>query len=120
MTLKEIWMVMKAMYPHGFKEYGPVNGPVYAYWSSELAGEDMANGYAALKVRRDKFPPSLPEFKDLCGLLPSLPGDDNQLMGFAERHGLPAPGYMETSVAYRKRLEKALQTPTESGQRLLT
>ncbi|KAA9133477.1 hypothetical protein F3N42_03755 [Marinihelvus fidelis] len=64
--LRELWAVMKTMYPHAFKEYGGVDGPTFRYWERELKNYNLAAGYQSLQQRSSEFPPTLPEFKQLC------------------------------------------------------
>ena len=120
MTLREIWMVLKSMYPHSFKEYGPVDGPVYKYWQSELEGVDLRPGYKALQTSTSTWPPSLPEFKQMCGTLTALPKNDEDMRKWALANGLGDAKPTESWQQYRARLEAVIERTSESGQRLLT
>lgn len=106
--MTQIWALMKSMWPHPFKEYGPVNGPVFNVWLSELRGADLGTGLTALRVCTDDFPPSLPKFKKMCGLLLEVPKGNDEMMNFALQHNLTMPHSGESWKGYRKRLQRAV------------
>lgn len=106
--LKTIWAMMKATWPHQFKEYGPANGPVFNVWASELREANLDAGLAALRVTTAHFPPSLPEFKQMCGALPSLPKNDQDMQQWAIAHGYGDARPQESWKQYRDRIEAAV------------
>lgn len=106
--LKDIWAVMKAMYPHAFKEYGPVDGPVYRYWLTELAEANIDLGFAGLQNRASEFPPSLPEFKQMCRMLDALPRNDEDMRRWAIENGYGDARPRESWQQYRARLEASV------------
>lgn len=125
MTLTDLWAVMKSMYPHAFKEFGPVGGPVFRYWETDLAGVDLEIGFRALRVRTSEFPPSLPEFKRMCGQLSLLPENDEDMRRWAMENGYGDARPMESWKQYRARIKAVAERERqaallETGQRKLT
>lgn len=106
--MKTIWGLMKSMWPHQFKEYGPVDGPVFRVWNAEVGGANLDAGLAALRVSTSHFPPSLPEFKQMCGALPSLPKNDEEMRQWAIANGYGDARPMESWQQYRARIEAAI------------
>ena len=120
MNLHTIWGVMKAMYPHSFKEYGPVDGPVFRYWLADLDGADLVRGHMALRARTNDFPPNLPEFRKMCGALMELPENDEEMRRYAiaEGYGDAQPG--ESWPQYRARIKSVLERQTTNNLKQLT
>jgi hypothetical protein len=108
-TIKDIWAVMKSMYPHAFKEYGPVGGPVFRYWEADLDGADLNAAFVALRTRASEFPPSLPEFKAMCGLLLAIPQSNEAMREFAIANGFGDAYDSETWKQYRSRIDHAVE-----------
>lgn len=104
-NMKTIWALMKSMWPHPFKEYGPADGPVFKVWQAELSGANLDAGLAALRSSTSQFPPGLPEFKQMCQMLDALPRNDEDMRRWAIENGYGDARPMESWQQYRARIE---------------
>lgn len=106
-SMTEVWMLLKCMYPNAMDRYGDVDGGIFRFWEQEVLPEQIAAGVSALRNRTSPFPPSLPEFKTMCGALHELPKNDEEMRQWAIANGYGDARGTESWAQYRGRVESA-------------
>ena len=119
-AMQKLWLFISSAWPRMSEAYGDIGGGTYKVWAGTLADDDVADGLRKLVKEMPKWPPSLPEFRDMCRGKQALPANDEDMRKWAIEAGLGDARPQESWQQYRARLESVIERTADAGQRLLT
>jgi len=94
--IAKLWTYMGHVYGHRWlTNFGLTDSGVWLDWLRRLSPEQLAAGIARLKVRLDPWPPSAPEFLQLCL---DIPGRDEAIESVFAGDDNPVANYLRGSV----------------------
>ena len=89
-VIDQLWLAMVSIYGHKWtSSFGECDADhIWARGLADMDFEDMKRGYIACIHRPDPWPPTLPEFRDLCR--PAQPKREREAM-YRDNRALPPP-----------------------------
>jgi len=87
--IERVWAAIQTCFPTQSEAYGPVDGALAAQWAHALKDYDVSRGIQRMLSGGGQYPPSLPEFIELCSSRPEW---------------TPPPDAEETAARARKML----------------
>lgn len=119
-AMQKLWLFISSAWPRMSEAYGDIGGGTYKVWAGTLEADDVSAGLRKLIDTMPKWPPSLPEFRDLCRGQVALPVNDEDMRKWAITNGFGDARPQESWQQYRARMESTVSRATNPDQRLLT
>lgn len=106
--MAELWSRMIEMYGHKFtSSFGEVPSDTWSRALSGCSAEDLAQGIRACFTRQDTWPPTLPEFVEMCRAQPrSLYFHSPAQQGLLENH---SPEKRSTALEHISQIKQMLR-----------